>query len=117
MATYLLPGWALFLRQLILLQVIQLFAKNSALTFMIRPPCDFPGGSPSSSANQNPTNICYNNPGTYDVTLITTNVNGNDTLTLPGYITVYATPSIPTITQTGYTLTASAAANYQWQLN
>src|SRR6185369_12405652 len=31
--------------------------------------------------------------------------------------TVYATPPFPTITQTGYTLTSSSAANYQWQFN
>jgi len=77
----------------------------------------FPGGTPSSSNDQNPTNICYNNPGIYDVTLITTNSNGSDTLTLSNYITVYSTPAFPTITQNGYTLTSSPAASYQWQLN
>ena len=74
----------------------------------------FPGGVPSSSTDQNPTQICYQNPGVYDVTLIT---SGTDTLTLPGYITVNATPPIPAITQAGYTLTSSAASSYQWQLN
>ncbi|HYV95598.1 MAG TPA: SBBP repeat-containing protein [Chitinophagales bacterium] len=77
----------------------------------------FPGGNPSSSTDQNPTNICYNLPGTYDVTLITTGANGNDTLTLHNYITVYPTPPIPTITQAGYTLTSSSASSYQWQFN
>ena len=77
----------------------------------------FPGGNPSSSTLQNPTNICYNIPGTYDVTLITTNANGSDTLTLHNYITVYPIPPIPTITQVGYTLTSSPASSYQWQLN
>ncbi|HYV94309.1 MAG TPA: kelch repeat-containing protein [Chitinophagales bacterium] len=77
----------------------------------------FPGGVPSSSTDQNPANICYDNPGTYDVTLITTSANGSDTLTLPGYITVYPTPPFPTITQAGYTLTSSPASSYQWQLN
>ncbi|HYV94302.1 MAG TPA: kelch repeat-containing protein [Chitinophagales bacterium] len=77
----------------------------------------FPGGDPSSSTDQNPSNICYNTPGTYNVTLITTNANGSDTLTLHNYITVYPTPPIPTITQVGYTLTSSAASSYQWQLN
>jgi len=77
----------------------------------------FPGGTPSSSTDQNPINICYNEPGVYDVTLITTNANGNDTLTLHNYITVYPTPAIPTITQNGYTLTSSPADFYQWQLN
>jgi PKD repeat protein len=77
----------------------------------------FPGASPSSSTDQNPANICYNTTGLYDVTLITTNASGNDTLTLSNYITVYATPPFPTITQNGYVLTSSAAAAYQWQYN
>lgn len=77
----------------------------------------FPGGTPASSTDQNPTNICYNEPGVYDVTLITTNANGSDTLTLHDYITVYPTPPIPIITQNGYALTSSQADFYQWQLN
>src|SRR6185295_14373225 len=66
---------------------------------------------------QNPTSICYDEPGVYDVTLITTSAIGNDTLTLQGYITVYSTPPFPTITQNGFILTSSAANSYQWQLN
>ncbi|HYV90593.1 MAG TPA: PKD domain-containing protein [Chitinophagales bacterium] len=77
----------------------------------------FPGGDPASSTSQNPVNICYDSPGTYDVTLITTNANGNDTLTLQNYITVYPTPPFPTITQVDYTLTSSPASYYQWQFN
>lgn len=77
----------------------------------------FQGGDPASSTLQNPGNICYNQPGTYDVTLITTNATGNDTLTLQNYITVYATPALPVITQSGYTLTSTTAFSYQWQLN
>ena len=77
----------------------------------------FPGGAPSSSTDQNPANICYDVPGVYDVTLITTNANGTDTLTLHNYITVYPTPPFPTITQVGYTLTSSPANSYQWQFN
>ncbi len=77
----------------------------------------FPGGVPSSSNQQNPTQICYNNPGVYDVTLITTNSFGSDTLVLTGYITVYSTPAFPTITVTGDILTSSYASSYQWQFN
>jgi PKD repeat protein len=78
----------------------------------------FPGGSPSFSTEQNPQTICYTQPGTFDVTLITTDANGNnDTLTLTNYITVFTTPDFPTISQNGYTLTSSAANSYQWQLN
>ncbi len=77
----------------------------------------FPGGDPSSSSNQNPTSICYNTPGTYDVTLISTNASGSHTLTLHNYITVYSTPPFPTITQIGDTIISSASNFYQWQLN
>ncbi|HYV90328.1 MAG TPA: SBBP repeat-containing protein [Chitinophagales bacterium] len=77
----------------------------------------FPGGSPSTSSDQNPVNICYNSPGSFDVTLITTSASGNDTLLMTSYIIVNPTPPAPTITQVGYTLTSSAASGYQWQLN
>src|SRR6185295_11760888 len=78
---------------------------------------EFPGGNPSTSTDQNPMNICYNTPGTYDVTLITTNAGGSDTLTLSNYITVYTNPFAPLISQTGNTLTSTPATTYQWQLN
>lgn len=77
----------------------------------------FEGGSPATSTLQNPGNVCYNDPGTFDVTLITTNANGNDTLTLEDYISVYATPGLPIITQDGYVLTSTPSFTYQWQLN
>lgn len=78
---------------------------------------EFPGGVPSASNSQNPANICYDEPGEYDVSLITTGDNGNDTLLLENYITVYATPPFPVITQNGLLLTSSPAAGYQWQFN
>ncbi|HYV91850.1 MAG TPA: PKD domain-containing protein [Chitinophagales bacterium] len=79
---------------------------------------NFPGGTPGSSVDQNPTNICYQNPGIFDVTLVTSNANGIfDTLTLSNYITVYTNPFAPVITQNGNTLTSTSAASYQWQLN
>jgi len=77
----------------------------------------FPEASPASSTDQNPGGICYNVTGSYDVTLVTTNSFGTDTLILADYITVFATPPFPTITQNGYTLTSSASDSYQWQLN
>ena len=48
----------------------------------------FEGANPSFSTDQFPTNILYNNPGFYDVTLIATNANGTDTLIKPNYIIV-----------------------------
>jgi PKD repeat protein len=76
----------------------------------------FEGGSPSTSSDQNP-NICYNVPGTYDVTLITFNGIKYDTLFLPDYMTIFTTPPLPEITINGNTLTASSAYSYQWQFN
>lgn len=46
-----------------------------------------PGGTPSTSAQQNPT-IVYNTPGTYNVTLKATNEGGNNSVTRNSYITV-----------------------------
>ncbi len=54
----------------------------------------FPGGTPSTSNLQNPQNICYSAPGTYDVTLVATNGSGSDTRTLTGYITVTTAPVV-----------------------
>ncbi len=56
----------------------------------------FEGGTPSTSTEQNPTDILYNNEGTYDVQLIVTNSLGVDTLLKEDYITVSSTllPSI-----------------------
>ncbi|MCC5922510.1 MAG: T9SS type A sorting domain-containing protein [Crocinitomicaceae bacterium] len=48
---------------------------------------NFPGGSPSSSSDQNPT-VTYNTPGTYAVTLTATDGTGSDTQTKSGFITV-----------------------------
>ena len=48
----------------------------------------FPGGTPSSSTEQEPAGIIYNTAGTYDVALSSTNANGTNTVTKDGYITV-----------------------------
>ncbi|MBX9853097.1 MAG: PKD domain-containing protein [Cytophagaceae bacterium] len=48
----------------------------------------FPGATPNTSTLQNPTNIVYNSPGTYNVTLTATNANGSDPEVKTGYITV-----------------------------
>jgi PKD repeat protein len=79
---------------------------------------NFEGASPNSSTDQNPVGICYDDPGIYDVTLITTGAGGLvDTLLLADYISVYQNPFAPTITQAGNMLTASAAVSYQWYFN
>ncbi|MEO8085594.1 MAG: T9SS type A sorting domain-containing protein [Bacteroidota bacterium] len=77
----------------------------------------FPGATPSTSTDVDPTNVCYNAPGTYPVSLIATNVNGSDTLTLNNYITVYPYPAPQGISQSGDTLFANqGAVSYQWYL-
>jgi len=77
----------------------------------------FEGGSPPASTDQNPTMICYNDSGTFDVTLITTDGGGNmDTLVLHNFITVFSNPAAPVITQSGDTLFSTSAASYQWYL-
>jgi len=78
----------------------------------------FPGGIPDTSTMDNPQNICYANPGSYDVQLIASGATGSDTVLLPGYITVVPAPSPQGITQTGDTLFAnSGGASYQWYYN
>ncbi len=60
----------------------------------------FPGGSPSTSTAQNPTGIIYSSPGCYDVSLVSTNAFGSDSVTKPCFINVTSAASfcIPTHT-------------------
>lgn len=51
----------------------------------------FPGGTPTTSAEWNPT-VIYNTPGTYDVTLSVSNYLGLSNDHRPNYITVTALP-------------------------
>jgi PKD repeat protein len=75
----------------------------------------FAGATPASSTDFNPVNICYNTPGQYDVTLISSGANGSDTLTVSNFITVYPYPPPQGITQSGDTLFANqGASSYQW---
>lgn len=39
---------------------------------------NMPGASITNSSNQNPSNICYNTPGNYTITLNVSNANGSD---------------------------------------
>jgi len=80
----------------------------------------FPGASPAGSTLQNPTNICYSTPGTYNVTLTATNAVGSNAMTKPSYITVTVMPtanagSDATICSGGNTtLNASGSGTYLW---
>lgn len=78
----------------------------------------FPGGTPPTSNQANPT-VSYANAGTYSVTLQVTNANGTNTTTNSNYVVVTALPPAPTITQNGNTLTTQAAGalSFEWYLN
>jgi len=75
----------------------------------------FPGANPSVSNDVNPSVICYNAPGSYDVTLIATNGVLIDTLVFSNCVTVYPYPAPQGIIQSGDSLIANAGAiSYQW---
>lgn len=79
---------------------------------------NFPGATPDTSSAVNPSNICYNTPGNYDVQLIVTNSNGSTTLLLSNYITIYPAPPPQAISQGGDSLFANAGTGtYQWYFN
>jgi PKD repeat protein len=78
----------------------------------------FPGGSPSYDTLANPQNICYNIPGSYDVTLIATNSNGTDTMLISNAITYTQPITFSPIQQHGDTLiSVSGYYSYQWYIN
>ncbi len=78
----------------------------------------FPGATPSFSTDINPSGICYNSPGTYDVTLIAMSAVSIDTLSLNNFVTVYPYPPPQGINQAGDTLFANpGAVSYQWYYN
>jgi PKD repeat protein len=79
---------------------------------------NFQGASVVSSTDINPSGICYNTSGSYDVTLIANGAAGSDTLTLTDYITVYPSPPPQGIQQNGDTLVANQGSfSYQWYYN
>jgi hypothetical protein len=69
----------------------------------------FAGGTPATSTLQNPV-ITYNTPGTYAVTLVATNANGNDTELKTSYITVSSPQALPLVE--GFEGGAFAPANW-----
>jgi uncharacterized repeat protein (TIGR01451 family) len=77
----------------------------------------FPGGTPSSSSDPDPSNICYTMSGSYDVQLIATNALGSDTALYTNYLQVY-TIAPQAISQSGDTLFANQGfVNYIWYYN
>ncbi|CAN5586978.1 hypothetical protein BH11BAC1_BH11BAC1_12730 [soil metagenome] len=70
----------------------------------------FPGGTPSTSTSASPV-ICYNAPGTFDVTQIVTNAFGTDTLLKPGLVTITQTP-VPDFNSTNQSLCVGDCIDY-----
>lgn len=58
----------------------------------------FPGGTPANDTTANPTNIQYDTAGVYNVTLITTNAAGSDTLVRP--LSVVVQPGLNAVLDT-----------------
>jgi photosystem II stability/assembly factor-like uncharacterized protein len=73
----------------------------------------FEGGSPSSSALQNPV-VKYSAPGSYAVKLKVTNGILTDSLIRQAYITSIAGPPAPVITWNGTLLQSNSVSGNQW---
>ncbi|MFT5384031.1 MAG: PKD repeat protein, partial [Saprospiraceae bacterium] len=79
----------------------------------------FPGGSPNSSSDQNPT-VIYNSVGSYEVSLMVTNGFGESTLIETDYIIVNDVPQVDfdyEIVGGGnveFSNTTSGATSYEW---
>lgn len=75
----------------------------------------FSGAAPSSSTDQNPTGICYNNYGSFDVELIACNSIGCDTVLFPGFINEFQLPPTPQVVVSNDTLYCLATnVTYAW---
>lgn len=82
---------------------------------------DFPGGSPSSSSQQNPV-VSYDVAGTYDVTLEVCNPGGCDVVTFANYVIVVGLPLADysyTIDQrmVSFVNNSQYATNYLWDFD
>ncbi|MCT4582833.1 MAG: PKD domain-containing protein [Flavobacteriales bacterium] len=85
----------------------------------------FPGANTPTSTSQNPTNICYPNIGTYEVTLAVTDANATGDTTITGLITVSeCDPPVPSFTISNnniclgscidFTNTSTNSDSYEW---
>lgn len=68
----------------------------------------FTGAATAVSTANNPTGICYNTAGTFDVSLTVTNANGSDTETQTAYITVNTCSTAPVAAFSANTTTICA---------
>ena len=80
----------------------------------------FFGSSTPTSSQQNPTNICYPNAGSFDVALVINNTNGQDSIFIANFITVNPLPTVVASNDTSIclgssaTISASGAISYSW---
>jgi zinc-dependent metalloproteinase lipoprotein len=81
----------------------------------------FPGGTPSTSTEQNPS-VTYRTAGTYSVTLTVSNNKGSNTKSSANYIAVYAKPQLKISASSesicdgdSVVLTASGGKDYVWK--
>ncbi len=82
----------------------------------------FPGATPPASGVQNPTNICYNAAGSFDVSLVADDGTNSDSLYMPNFITVNPPPTITANSSPGtticagdsITLTGGGGVSYTW---
>ena len=82
----------------------------------------FFGAATPTSSVQNPTNICYNAAGTYNVSLTVTDGSNTDSLFMPNFITVTAPPNVTAnalpstsvCAGTMVTLNGGGATSYSW---
>jgi len=79
----------------------------------------FQGGSPASSTSQNPSNIVYKNPGTYTVTLVSSNQICSSTatqiITVDSLPTISISPTSPKVCAgSSVSISVTGASKYSW---
>lgn len=76
---------------------------------------NFTGATPSVSTLQNPSGICYNSYGNFDVQLIACNSFGCDTLLMSNFINEYQLPATPQLSVSNDTIYCNTPnVNYAW---
>jgi PKD repeat protein len=93
------------------------FIENTNLAPATAWSWSFPGGTPSTSTDQNPT-VQYSTAGTYSVSLTVTNANGSSSITKNSYISVQpstADITVPSFSEGFESLVVNAASN--WSIN
>ncbi|MBL0343226.1 MAG: PQQ-dependent sugar dehydrogenase [Bacteroidetes bacterium] len=76
--------------------------NDLSTNFPIQWEWEFQGGTPATSSNSTPL-VTYNNAGVFDVKLITSSIQGSDTLLLTDFIRVYTLPNVNITSSTGQT--------------